>query len=107
VKRNELKAAQPVQRERAKVLAMLPKAAAAYLRQVDAFAAGDRPATQEVRLMLKGMIGPIKLAPEPDGSLWATHRQLDFAALVRTAGTCGRGEALHAVPAVRIRVRVR
>lgn len=34
--------------------------------------------------MLKGMIGPIKLAPEPDGSLWATYKQLDVAALVRT-----------------------
>jgi site-specific DNA recombinase len=40
-KRDELKALQPAQRERAKVLAMLPKAAAAYLKQVDAFAAGD------------------------------------------------------------------
>jgi hypothetical protein len=43
--------------------------------------------------MLKGMIGPIKLAPEPDGSLWATYKQLDGAALVRTAGTGGRGES--------------
>jgi site-specific DNA recombinase len=93
-KRNELKAAQPVQRARAKVLAMLPKAAAAYLKQVDAFAAGDPQATQKVRLMLKGMIGPIKLAPEPDGSLWATYKQLDVAALVRAAGTCGRGDRI-------------
>ena len=75
-----------MQREQAKVLAMLPRAAAAYLKQVDAFAAGDPRATQKVRLMLKGMIGPIKLAPEPDGSLSATYKQLDVAALVRTAG---------------------
>jgi hypothetical protein len=34
--------------------------------------------------MLKAMIGPIRLAPEPDGSLWATYKQLDVAALVRT-----------------------
>jgi site-specific DNA recombinase len=93
-KRNELKAAQPAQRDRAKVLAMLPKAAAAYLKQVDAFAAGDPKATVKVRLMLKGMIGPIKLEPEPDGSLWATHKQLDVAALVRTAGTSGRGDRI-------------
>jgi hypothetical protein len=38
-KRTELRASQPAQRDRAKVLAMLPKAAAAYLKQVDAFAA--------------------------------------------------------------------
>jgi hypothetical protein len=30
-----------------------------YLKQVDAFAAGDAKATLKVRLMLKGMIGPI------------------------------------------------
>jgi DNA invertase Pin-like site-specific DNA recombinase len=93
-KRTELKASQPAQRERARVLAMLPKAAAAYLKQVDAFAVGDARATQKVRLMLKGMIGPIKLAPEPDGSLWATYKHLDVAALVRTAGTCGRGDRI-------------
>ena len=73
---------------------MLPKAAAAYLKQVDAFATGDTRATQKIRLMLKGMIGPIKLAPEQDGSLWATYKQLDVAALVRTAGTCGRGDRI-------------
>jgi site-specific DNA recombinase len=93
-KRAELKAVQPVEREKAKVLAMLPKAAEAYLKQVDALAAGDPGATQKVRLMLKGMIGPIKLAPEPDGSLWATYKRLDVAALVRTAGTCGRGDRI-------------
>jgi len=43
-KRDEL-AALPAQRERPNVLAMLPKAAAAYLKQVDAFAAGDAMAT--------------------------------------------------------------
>jgi hypothetical protein len=57
--------------------------------------------------MLKGMIGPIKLAPEPDGSLWATYKQLDVAALVRAAGTCGRGEAVCSVPAGSIRVCVK
>jgi site-specific DNA recombinase len=93
-KRTELKASQPAPRELARVLTMLPKAAAAYLKQVDAFAAGDPKATQKVRLMLKGMIGPIKLAPEPDGSLWATYKQLDVAALVRAAGTCGRGDRI-------------
>lgn len=93
-KRAELRVAHPAERERAKVLALLPKAAAAYLKQVDAFAAGDLGATNKVRLMLKGMVGPIKLAPEPDGSLWATYKQLDAAALVRTAGTGGRGDRI-------------
>lgn len=93
-KRAELKAAQPAGRQRAQVLALLPKAAAAYLKQVDAFAAGDASATQKLRVMLKGMVGPIKLAPEPDGSLWATYKQLDAAALVRTAGTGGRGDRI-------------
>lgn len=93
-KRTELRSALPAQRERAKVFAMLPKAAAAYLKQVDAFAAGDPQAAQKVHLMLKGMIGPIKLAPEPDGSLWATYKQFDGAALVRTAGTGGRGDRI-------------
>ena len=93
-KRAELKASVPAAREIAKVMAMLPKAAAAYLKQVDAFAAGDPKATVKVRLMLKGMIGAIRLAPEPDGSLWATYKQLDVAALVRTAGTSGRGDRI-------------
>jgi DNA invertase Pin-like site-specific DNA recombinase len=102
-----LKEAQPPERERARVLALLPKAAAAYLKQVDAFAAGDPVATQKVRAMLQVMIGPITLSPGEGGSLWATHRQMDGAALVRTAGTYGRGEALHAVPAVPVRVCVK
>ena len=79
-----LKAAQPPDRERAQVLALLPKAAAAYLKQVDAFAEGDEAATQKVRQMLKTMIGQITLTPGADGSLWAKHRQLDAAALVRS-----------------------
>jgi site-specific DNA recombinase len=93
-KRTELKAAQPVERERTNVLAMLPKAAAAYLKQVDAFVAGDPRATQRVRIMLKSMVGPIKLSPGEGGSLWATYKQLDAAALVGTAGTCGRGDRI-------------
>ncbi|MGO8854420.1 MAG: recombinase family protein [Steroidobacteraceae bacterium] len=93
-KRNELKAAVPAHRDRAQVLALLPKAAAAYLKQVDAFAAGDARATQKIRLVLKEIIGPIRLAPESDGSLWATYKRLDVAALVRTAGTSGRGDRI-------------
>jgi hypothetical protein len=92
-KRNELKASQPAQRDRALVRALLPKTAA-YLKQVDAFAAGDARATQKVRLMLKGMVGPISLAPESDGSPWATYKRLDVAALVRAAGTSGRGDRI-------------
>lgn len=91
-----LKAAQPPDRERAKVMALLPKAATAYLKQVDAFAAGDATAALKVRQMLKTMIGPITLTRGQDGSLWANHRQLDASALVRsgTAGTCGRGDRI-------------
>jgi site-specific DNA recombinase len=101
-KRNELKAIQPAQRERAKVFALLPKAAATYLQRVEEFKAGDPLATQMLRLMLTWLIGPIKLAPEPDGSLWAIYKQWDgevlvtvlVRVLVRTTGTCGRGDRI-------------
>ena len=83
-KRAELKAAQPQERARARILTILPKAAAAYLKQVDEFCAGNTKATPRVRAQLKSMIGPITLSPGEDGSLWAMHRRLDFAALVRT-----------------------
>jgi hypothetical protein len=47
------------------------------------------------------------VARENSASLWATYKQLDVAALVRTAGTCGRGEGVCSVPAGSVRVCVK
>jgi hypothetical protein len=52
------------------------------------------------------MLGEIMLSPGEDGSLWADYA-MHPAALLRGAGTGGRDEAIHAVPALPVCVRVR
>jgi site-specific DNA recombinase len=92
-KRREIQAAQPAAKQQARVLAMLPKAAKAYLKQLEEGLAGDSRAAAKGRLIVKDMIGPVSLSPGKDGSLWATYKP-DMAVLVRTAGTGGRGDRI-------------
>lgn len=73
--RQALRAAAPAGRKQAKVLALLPKAAAAYLKQIEAALDGADPRRIVAGpLILKDLIGKISYIPEPDGSLWASYR---------------------------------
>src|ERR1017187_4733868 len=105
-KRRSLMAAQPEAKQRARVLALLPKAAAMYLKQLEAGLAGDPRGVLRARHILRDYLGPITLTPGKAGELWASYR-LNAGALVKEAGTGGLGEAICAVPAVPIRVRVK
>ncbi len=92
-KRRELQTTQSPARPQVMVSAILPKAAAMYVTQIDDGLAGDVRASAEGRIILREMLGPIVLSPEPDGSLWANYR-FNPAALVRAAGTYGRGDRI-------------
>jgi hypothetical protein len=39
------------------------------------------------------MLGPITLEPGDDGALWASYG-IDFSAVVKAAGTVGRGDRI-------------
>ncbi len=92
-KRRELLDARPAERENARVLAMLPRAAALYREQIDQGLGGDSAAAAKARTILRDMLGEIMLSPGEDGSLWAEYA-MQPAALLIGAGTGGRGEAV-------------
>ena len=93
-KRKELQAAQPATRQQAKILAMLPRAAEAYLQQIDLGLSGDPRAILKSKVILRDLVGPIRLEPATDGSLWANYK-FNAAALVKGAtGTYGRGDRI-------------
>jgi site-specific DNA recombinase len=80
--------AQPV-----KVASVLPRAPALYRKLIAEGLDGDTQAALKARLILRDLLGKIKLAPEPDGSLWAVF-SVQPAALLRSAagaGTDGSG----------------
>jgi site-specific DNA recombinase len=96
-KRRRLKAVQPVAQQRARIMALLPKAAAAYLRRIEAgMNQGNPQAVIDGRQVLKHMIGTITLTPGEDGSLWASYG-VDHSFLVKgtgTTGIVGRGDRI-------------
>jgi hypothetical protein len=85
-KRSELSDTRPAERENARVLAMLPRTADYYRDQIDRGLGDDIVAAAEARAILRDM-----LSPGTDGSLWAEF-SMQPAALLKGAGTCGRGE---------------
>jgi len=95
-KRRELEAQQPEARGSAKVLAMLPRAANLYRRQLLEGLDGDYRAALKTRVFLREWFGgKIRLEPLADGGLMA-HWNQDLTALIRVAGSgtlgsCGSG----------------
>jgi hypothetical protein len=86
-------AARAVPRESAKVLAMLPRAAEEIRREISKALAGDPRSAARVRGTLRGLFdGRVSLAPEADGSLWASYG-LQPAALL-AVGKFGSGGLL-------------
>jgi hypothetical protein len=92
-KRRELADARPAERESVRVLVMLPRAAEVYREQIDQGLGGDLIAAAKARTILRDMVGEIRLSPGENGSLWAEYA-MQPAALLKAAGTCGRGEAI-------------
>jgi site-specific DNA recombinase len=90
-KRRELQAAQPAAKQTAKVLAMLPKVAGLYLKQIKQGLDGEPRAAAKARIVLRDMLGPITMTPGANGELWASYR-LSPAALVKAAGTRVSGQ---------------
>jgi hypothetical protein len=64
------------------VLAMLPKPAAMYRRQIDQGLEREPRAALRARVILRDMLGPITMTPGSNGELWANYR-LNSAALVQ------------------------
>jgi hypothetical protein len=90
---------QPAAQASAKILAMLPKAAELYRKQVAQGLDRDPRAALKARVFLREWFtGKIRLEPLPDGGLMA-HWNQQAAALLRGVGTGGSGGALCAVPA--------
>lgn len=89
-KRSELAAAQPERKQRAKLLALLPKAAQLYRKQIKEGLMGDVRSALKARVILRGLLGEITLCPKPDGSLRARYK-MDLNVLVKGVGTSGSG----------------
>ena len=64
---------------------MLPKAAAEYVRQIKMGLDGDPRAALKARLILRDLVGPVRLSTDEDGAVWANYK-LNPAALIRAAG---------------------
>ena len=86
-----LLATQPEAKQSAKLLTMLPRAAALYRQQIAQGLDGDPRAALKARVVLRDMLGKICLVPGPGGSLWAEFKQHPAALLLRGAGTSGSG----------------
>ena len=68
-KRRELLDARPTERENARVLGLMPRAAELYREQIDLGLGGDLAAAAKARTILRDMLGEIMLSPGEDGSL--------------------------------------
>jgi hypothetical protein len=85
-KRHELAYAKPADISGgAKLLNMLPSAAELYRRQIALGLDGVHPQIMaKARLAIRELLGPIRLEPGEDGSLWAAY-EVHPAVLVRDA----------------------
>jgi hypothetical protein len=93
-KRRELLDARPAERENARVLALMPRAAELYREQINLGLGGDLAAAAKARTIVRDMLGEIMLSPGEDGSLWAEYA-MQPAALLQGAGTGGRGDRIE------------
>jgi hypothetical protein len=76
-------------------------------RQITLGLDGNPVESAKARLLLRSALGDIRLEAGDGGSLWASYELRPGELMRGGAVTGGRGEALHAVPAVSVRVRVR
>ena len=94
-KRRELQAQQPEAIQSAKVLSMLPKAAALYRQQITQGLDGNEREALKARIFLRDWFsGEIRLVPDAAGGLVA-HWQLNQAALLKQVGSVGSGGVIR------------
>ena len=55
---------------------------------------GDPRAALKARVVLRDLVGKVRLVPGPEETLWAEFKQHPAALLLRGAGTCGSGGPL-------------
>ena len=102
-KRAELEARQPSAKASAKILTMLPKAAAEFRRQLREGLDGDERAVLRARAALRRHFGgQIRLVTEPDGGIvahWIGHESplgaVCQSVVFKGGPTDGSGGALH------------
>lgn len=87
-KREDLLNEQPVAKESARIISMLPRAAEAFRRQITLGLDKDSRAAGKARVILRKLLGTINLRPGPDKSLWAEY-ELCPSALLKSAGIAG------------------
>ncbi len=83
-KRCDLLDIQPAARQSAKILTMLPNAAQAYRQQIERGLDNDPREAAKARIILRDLLGPIRMCPGQDGSLWAQYHTRP-AALIKSA----------------------
>jgi hypothetical protein len=99
-KRRELVDTLPEAKVSYKLLAKLPQAARLYRQQIIQALEGDPRAAGKARVILRELFGgEIRLQQQPDGGLLALWN-LQPAALLRAAGTCGSGGPITLSPTV-------
>ena len=86
-KRSVLIDEQLAARDSAKILAALPKAAAAYKRQIEKGLEADRREANKAGAILRDLLGPIQMCPGEDGSLWAEFDARPADLLKKAVGT--------------------
>ena len=86
-KRRELVNAHPASQHTAKIIAALPRAAEAYRRQIVKGLDDNPREANKARTILRDLLGPIQMCPEPDGSLWAEFYARPAALVKRAVGT--------------------
>ena len=95
VERGRLEAAKPVAKERARIVRMLPNAAALYREQIALGLDGDPRAALKARVAVRKLCGAIVLEPgEEAGSLWARFDLHPAALILQAGGSSGRGDRI-------------
>jgi site-specific DNA recombinase len=92
-KRHQLIDRQPISKESAKLLSMLPQAGALYRKQIADGLNGDPRAAVKAHVLLRDMLGEVRLKPGKNASLWAEY-STSTAVLLQGAGTGGRGDRI-------------
>lgn len=92
-KRRELMELGRAEKDTGKVMSLLPKAAELYRKQILDGLDGNLEAAAKARVILRDMLGEIRLKPAPDGGLWAEYG-MNPATLIMSAGTVGRGDRI-------------
>lgn len=98
-KRKKIIDTQPEARQSAKIVTLATKAAEEYRQQIAKGLNSDPQAAAKARVVLRKLLGEIRLVPEPDGALWAEYEISPGAALVKGFVSNGLSTALERVVA--------